>query len=510
MSDISSFSDSRGRLTSSVDLSPIRAKDVVGRVKVSQHQNIYDADFEYGQQPLRWESLVSGGGSITHIPGDGGVRLRLPTTSGAIAVRQSRPYHRYQPGKTMFMSSAVVFGTALANQVNRVGFFDDGNGVFFEQIGATGPNPSGMGVVVRSDAGGLPTATRIEINNWICNQTLKDALDWTRIQMLWIEYAWYGAGTVRWGVTINGELITLHQIGFGNLLGNNRPWARTGNLPVRYEQRNTGTTSAQNDMIHYGVSVTVEGRVDDQRGFTYAYGPVPSTPRRAVAAAATRFPVLSVRNRVMGTVEATQATAAISSGSTTTTLNASSASWTVNQWAGRMLSYVVAGVTYTARITSNTVNQLTFGDVVIGDALAVAPATAGNYAIGLLNRGQIAPRSLLISSDALCVVELIVSIPGSPVALTGASFVALASLGSTNSFAERDVSATALSGGEVVMAFTAPAGGSGLQVIDLTNLFPLLNTIRGNVPDILTLAITTQSGVSANVGAHFIMQEAMS
>ena len=77
-------------------------------------------------------------------------------------------------------------------------------------------------------------------------------------------------------------------------------------------------------------------------------------------------------------------------------------------------------------------------------------------------------------------------------------------LGSNYSYAERDVSATALSGGEVVFAFVSP--NNQLQCIDLSNLFPLFNNIRGNQPDILTVAVTG----TANVGCHFVGQEAMS
>jgi hypothetical protein len=84
-------------------------------------------------------------------------------------------------------------------------------------------------------------------------------------------------------------------------------------------------------------------------------------------------------------------------------------------------------------------------------------------------------------------------------------------LGSNYSFSTRDISATSLTSGsgEVVYAFVAPAGGSGLQTFDLSNLFPLYNTIRGNLPDILTVAVST-SGSAANVGVHLIGQEAMS
>jgi len=146
------------------DMNPNRMRDILGRTKVSRHQNIYEADFEYGPQPLRWEAFTSTGGTVTHLPGDGGVRMNVTTSSGSIAIRQSRPYHRYQPGKTMFMATAALFGATNTNQRQRVGFFDDSNGCFFEQGDPSALNGStGMGVVVRTDAGGnVPSDTRIE------------------------------------------------------------------------------------------------------------------------------------------------------------------------------------------------------------------------------------------------------------------------------------------------------------------------------------------------------------
>lgn len=491
-------------------LFPQNMMDVVGRTKVSRHQNIYDADFEYGPQPLRWEALTVGGATIVHLPGQGGVRLSVTTAAGDVAIRQSRPYHRYQPGKTMYAASAAVFGTPLVNHRQRVGFFDDSNGMFFQQGDTSVGNPSGMSVVIRSDVSGTVTDNIIPLPQWNGDRQIINQIDWTRIQMIWFEYVWYGAGTLRWGVLINGEPFTLHQFGAGNTAGQTTPWSRTGNLPVRYELRNVGTIASTDTMTHWGVSVLIEGGVDDQRGFTYSYGMALGTPRRTVAAATTRFPVLSIRNRVMGTQEFTQAGSAITAG-TTTSLTVTGTPWTVNRWQGRFVAFGAAGANPTiARIISNTTSALTLADPITGAALAVAPAVGNNYTIGLVNRGQILPRRLMISSSALAQVELIASTPASPVVLTGVNFAALSTLGSAGSFAERDVSSTAITGGEVVGKFTLPAGGSGLQDIDLSNLFPLFNTIRGNIPDILTLAVSTAAGTAADVGADFVAQEAMS
>lgn len=515
---------------------PQRTKDVLGRLKVSLHQNRFEADFEYGLQPSRWESYTSGAGaSITHLPGLGGSRLRV-TNAGDVAIRQSRPYHRYQPGKSMYVASAINFGAVNSNQFQRFGIFDDANGVFFEQGNPTVANPYGIYVVIRSDSAAnanivgantltvlasAPTETRIGLDKMNGAKILGGNLIWTRIQMLWIEYAWYGAGGIRFGVMIDGEPNILHQIGTGNsaFTGSDQlgPWSRTGNLPVRYEQRNlVGYTSGANDMIHFGVSVVVEGGIDAQRGFTYSYGMARTLPRRNIGANVSQFPVLSVQGKTMGKVEYDQTGGAVTSGTTTTiTVAGTPFPITFGGLIGRAIFFpgLSGGSGLTARIVSNTANTITFQDTILGtgSVLSAAPAAGQAYQIGLINRGQLLPQTLFISSDQVCLVELILGTVNSPVVLTGAVFQALATLGSPNSLAQRDVSATAyVSGGEIIFAFTSPAGGSGLQQIDLQNIFALYNNIAGNQPDILTVAISTGTAASNNVGAHIVCQEAMS
>ena len=520
-------------------LLPSRVRDVVGRMKVSLHQNIYEADFEYGTQPMRWENLTvntASAGSyanIAHAPGIGGVRMLVGNNAGDLTIRQSRPYQRYQPGKTMYMATAMNFGTPTANNFQRVGFFDDGNGVFFEQGAATANNPSGMYCVIRSDAGTVsftdgtvtssgPVDTKFSFENWY-GDPVASLIDWTKIQMLWIEYAWYGAGAIRWGCQLNGEPYVLHEVGTGNSSyrgsAQQFPWSRTGNLPVRYEQRNVGATTANSVLAHFGVSVVVEGRRDEQRGFTYSYGLPAGTNRRNVPAANTRFPVVSVQMNQMAKIEfqGNSTVGTINNSSNSTYLTVAGTPWTANAYVGRAITFQGTGANtanvFVGRIANNTSNTLYMTDIVSNTSGVLGtPNSSYNYAIGLVNRGQILPQSLVVASDGAALIELIVSTASNPVTLTGASFVLLNTVGSFNSLASRDSSATAITAntGEVVYAFSAPAGGSGLQTFDLTNLFALYNNIRGNVPDILTVAVSTNSSSQANVSAHLIAQEAMS
>jgi hypothetical protein len=58
-------------------------------------------------------------------------------------------------------------------------------------------------------------------------------LDLSKMQMLYIDYSWYGAGAIRFGFKNNrGEVVYCHRISNNNL--NNEAYMRSGNLVARY------------------------------------------------------------------------------------------------------------------------------------------------------------------------------------------------------------------------------------------------------------------------------------
>ena len=62
-------------------------------------------------------------------------------------------------------------------------------------------------------------------------------LDMGRMQMVYIDYTWYGAGTIRYGMRgVNGKIVWCHRVSQNNV--NNGAYQRSGNLPARYEVTN--------------------------------------------------------------------------------------------------------------------------------------------------------------------------------------------------------------------------------------------------------------------------------
>ena len=59
-------------------------------------------------------------------------------------------------------------------------------------------------------------------------------LDLSKMQMFFIDYSWYGAGTIRWGLRgLDGRVTYVHKAPNNNL--NYEAYLRSGNLPARYQ-----------------------------------------------------------------------------------------------------------------------------------------------------------------------------------------------------------------------------------------------------------------------------------
>lgn len=67
-------------------------------------------------------------------------------------------------------------------------------------------------------------------------------LDISKMQMWMIDYAWYGAGAIRWGFKNHrGEVMYVHRLAHGNLM--TEAYMRSGNLPARYEVNTSPLTT---------------------------------------------------------------------------------------------------------------------------------------------------------------------------------------------------------------------------------------------------------------------------
>ena len=130
-----------------------------------------------------------------------------------------------------------------------------------------GTSNSGVVVTITQD-------TRVAQSSW--NIDTADGsgpsgytLDINSIQMVYLDYSWYGAGKIRFGMKDTyGHVKYMHEFIHNNRL--NEAYMRTGNVPARYEIENTtDTPTFVPSLFHWGTSVIMDGGFDDDDSYLF-------------------------------------------------------------------------------------------------------------------------------------------------------------------------------------------------------------------------------------------------
>ena len=216
-------------------------QDAFGRLRVSEAFTLGDYKHTYGIDP-NFRDTLTNGGTVTHSVNQACARLATTSNTSSRAIHQTKMYHNYMPGKSQLIKTTINFYAHTANVTKRTGYFDDLNGIYFEQDGA-----GVLSFVIRTNTSGTASdARRITQANWNkdkCNGTGASGfnLDITKTQIVFIDFQWLGVGRVRCGFVHDGQMIVAHE--FYN--SNNLPvvYIANPNLPIRCEILNTGTTT---------------------------------------------------------------------------------------------------------------------------------------------------------------------------------------------------------------------------------------------------------------------------
>jgi hypothetical protein len=93
-------------------------------------------------------------------------------------------------------------------------------------------------------------------------------LDLSKIQMAYCDYSWYGAGKIRFGFkTTDGQVQYVHEFVHNNNLFES--YFRSGNLPARYEVATYENPTYIPFLFHWGTSVMMDGRFDDDNAYLF-------------------------------------------------------------------------------------------------------------------------------------------------------------------------------------------------------------------------------------------------
>ena len=234
--------------------------DAFGRIRVSQPYTLFDSQNRYTQD-TQYNTAVTGTGATAYQTNESAVNLNVTAGGVGSVIRQTYRSFPYQPGKGLFVLATFCMdvGTS-ANLTQRVGYFNEQNGVFFQRTGTTNS------FTLRSYVTGSVSDAR-KINQSAWNGDKLDGtgpsgltLDSTKAQILWMDFEWLGVGSVRCGFIIGGEYVVCHT--FTNANEASTTYMTTAILPLRYEITSSSAIAATLKQICS--SVMSEGGYDAQ------------------------------------------------------------------------------------------------------------------------------------------------------------------------------------------------------------------------------------------------------
>ena len=250
--------------------------DAFGRQRVAIPYTLFDSQNRYSINS-KFSSFVSsssgatgfmgatGAGSsfVSYLTNESAVDLKIGTGSGDYVIRESKNVFPYQPGKSLSIMSTFVMNTQKTNVRQRVGYFGDKNGIYFENDG------TGNYFVLRTTSGGITGSTsgtvynkRVSQADWNVDKfdgtddSLR-TLDITKANIFFIDIEWLGVGDVRVGFVVDGIMRVAHIFHNDNV--NTTAYMTTACLPIRYEIENTGVSASASTMKQICSTVLSEG-----------------------------------------------------------------------------------------------------------------------------------------------------------------------------------------------------------------------------------------------------------
>jgi hypothetical protein len=262
--------------------------DAFGRLRTSTPFTLGDYKHLYSIDPDFIDVKVGTGATVTFDGNQAAAILSSGISTDGYCIHQTKRYHHYMPGKSQVIYSTFNFGAAQQNVYKRTGYFDDRDGIFFEQA------PDGtLSFVIRSYVTGIASDRRVTQSEW--NKDTLDGngpsgfnLDITKTQLFMTDFEWLGVGRVRCGFAIDGYNILAHEFYNANHIPT--VYMSNPNLPVRCEVRNTGTqVGAGGSFIQICSTVMSEG------GYTEAGREYSHTSNLRTVGIGTTVPILAIR-----------------------------------------------------------------------------------------------------------------------------------------------------------------------------------------------------------------------
>lgn len=260
-------------------------KDAFGRVRSAEPIALLDIKQVFDDADLNFLTNTENGATSTHQPDLASSQLAVTTTTGSKVFRRTREYVPYHPGHTQVILITGRFNAATSGIRKRIGYFDDDNGLFFEQdVDGT------IYIVRRTSTSGSPVDNKVAQPDWNID-TLDGTgssgftFDPTKFSVFFFAFAWLGGAGATLGIIVDGSVIFVHNFETSGL---EDPFISTPSLPIKWEIENVSSSSSDT-LLQTCCAAFSEGGFNPRGIISTAYN---SSPRTI---STTPVPLLSVR-----------------------------------------------------------------------------------------------------------------------------------------------------------------------------------------------------------------------
>jgi len=174
-------------------------------------------------------------------------------TSGDYVIRQTKTHPIYQPGKSQLFEGSFSNLEIESNVIKRVGCFTSTSvapydsvfdGFFLESNGITSAITFNI-YLSGSCSYSADTST------WNQTEFNVNDFDWSKSNLMTVDYQWLGVGRMRFGMVLSGQ--TIYFLDYTAANNKDTVYMSSPNQPIRYEIRSSGGTGYL-DMICSQVS----------------------------------------------------------------------------------------------------------------------------------------------------------------------------------------------------------------------------------------------------------------
>ena len=268
--------------------------DAFGRLRTSTITSLLEYKHVYNKLPLEVNEVTAG--TATSIFDILNSQVVMSTSANNdYVIRQGKSRGIYQPGKGQIVESSFANFQLQTNVIKRVGYFTSSS---------TAPYNSILDGFVLESNGQTNT---ISFQIWQSGSTIYSAattawsttdynvanIDWSKSQLMFVDYQWLGVGRTRFGLVIDGVVKIFTSYTAANNI--NHVYMKSANQPIRYEIRQVGAGSGSLNMICSQISM--EGSLNS---LNRTIG-IPAFTAQTLTTAGTKYPLIGYRlNRDWG------------------------------------------------------------------------------------------------------------------------------------------------------------------------------------------------------------------